>query len=619
MDALHVHDSKLTLGLAASARLLLRIAPQLVTLGLLAFVTGWVSWYAPYNNGPAIRSDGTGYHLWTRALLDRDLSFCRWIHDPERPFSVEEQSPTFCQNKYPPGLALMRLPIMAFLVDRSDPAKLAITPEEHFASQLFGGAVLWLQAALLVWAATLLRLAPWRSCLAIVLCVFGTGLFHYATYDGSFSHAYSAFWCAVLLWAAAREHALGRPMPASILIVSSFFLFALRNTNVLLLLELCAAYVIWRAPSLTRRELIRTKLVPVAIGAGTMIVLQLAYNSYAQGRFAVSSYSGETFQWDRPMQWPVLFSYERGLFTYYPIFGLALISGFAVRSSRKLTLLLLALVLTYMTLYGFWGSWYLGGGMGHRGFVELVPLVALVLCVAWNRFRWPVLAPSIAGGLLCASVTLQIMHAYWIGEFRCDHETEENYWRQLSTFQSYLTGGTDCRPSRCEQGHCTLENASQFTFCIAGFKHAGNCVEGTCAAAVALRSVATNRYVSAQPPRRRRPQPLTVEAEKIGKPEVFLMLRVPNQPGKRRFMSRFTEAYITAPQNDQGELPLNASERSAGARETFERRGVMNRFALKAWNGRFVSSVAADGPPRLEASAESARSGEFFALERTRP
>jgi hypothetical protein len=622
LAALHVRDSNLVMGFSKVARALPHAAPQLITLSLLAFITGWVSYYAPYNNGPAIRSDGTGYHLWTRALLDGDLSFCRWWDTPERPFSVDGPRKAYCQNKFPPGVALIRFPVMAFLVDRSDPNKLDITPAEHFASQVFGGAVLWLQAALLIWAATLSRLAPWRSCAAITLCVFGTGLFHYATYDGSFSHIYSAFFCALLLWAAAREHALRKPMPAPLLIAASFFLIALRNTNLLLLLELTAAYVIWRAPSLPRRELIRAKLVPVAVGAGTMIALQLAYNTYAQHHFALSSYADESFRWDRPMQWSVLFSYERGLFTYYPIFGLALINGFAVRSTRRLTLLLFALILTYMTLYGFWSSWYLGGGMGHRGFVELVPLVAWVLCLAWNRLRVPAFAPSLASGLACACVTLQIMHGYWVSSFKCDHETDENYWAHLRTFESYLTGGTDCRPSRCDysQGRCTLENAPNFGFCIQGFRHQGNCVDGTCAAGVALRSLATGRYLAASPGAPHKAGPLSVESDRLSRAEKFLLIRVPHQPAKLRLLSLFTARYVTAPQTNGEDQPLVADSQQAGERETFQRNGITTKLSFRAWNGKFVSAMELE-PRRWRLQATSQRAGlaEFFALEYTRP
>jgi hypothetical protein len=603
--------------------LLLRIAPQLVTLTLLGFVSGWVTRYTPYANGPAIRSDGTGYHIWTRALLDRDLSFCRWENDPERPFAADLARNGFCQNKYPPGLALLRFPVMAFLVDRSDPNKLTITPAEHTASLVCGGVILWLQAALLLWAAAALRLAPWRSCIAVVLCIFGTGLFHYATYDGSFTHAYSAFFCALLLWAAAREHGQARPMPLSVLIIASFFLLALRSTNVFLLSELCLGYVVWRGRSLPRAELLQRKLLPIALGAGTAIALQLAYNCYAAGGFRFSSYGEETFHFDQPMQGPVLFSYERGLFTYYPIFGLALICGFALRATRKLTLLLAALVLTYTVLYGFWASWYLGGGMGHRGFVELVPLVALVLCIAWSEMRWRAYAPALVVGLVCASVTLQITYGYWNATFRSDHETEQNYWAHQHLFESFLTGGTDCRPSRCDiwKGECTRENAPQFRFCSERFKHAGNCIDGGCQPVVALRTLSTpSRYLSTPAPRRGQFWPIFLTRDEVGRPEKFIWVSDPVHPSKIRLITLPTERYVTAPVHDDGPNPLFAATRQASERETFTRRGSYKNFVLRAWNGKFISSVSV-GPNRdlLKADADNIEDAAHFTREYARP
>ena len=41
-----------------------------------------VTVFQPYRNGPAIRSDGAGYHIWTYALLKGDLAFTWFEGDP---------------------------------------------------------------------------------------------------------------------------------------------------------------------------------------------------------------------------------------------------------------------------------------------------------------------------------------------------------------------------------------------------------------------------------------------------------------------------------------------------------------------------------------------------------
>ena len=63
--------------LLASARLSAlrqRWGSLLIVVAILVPVT----LFQPYRNGPPIRSDGAGYHLWTRVLLEGDLSFERY-------------------------------------------------------------------------------------------------------------------------------------------------------------------------------------------------------------------------------------------------------------------------------------------------------------------------------------------------------------------------------------------------------------------------------------------------------------------------------------------------------------------------------------------------------------
>jgi hypothetical protein len=107
-----------------------------------------------------------------------------------------------------------------------------------------------------------------------------------------------------------------------------------------------------------------------------------------------------------------------------------------VRQARKATWLLLALVATYVGLYGFWHSWMLGDGMGHRGFVDFAPLVALVLCLAWQRMHGWAFAASVLAAVLSTGLTLQIMRGYWDTSYPTIGATRQDYWAQLhKTFE----------------------------------------------------------------------------------------------------------------------------------------------------------------------------------------
>src|SRR5262245_36831856 len=72
----------------------------------------------PYRNRPTIRADGEGYHLWTYALLKGDLVFS-WYHGDAPRVSLIGTDPSrnSYSCKYPPGLALLRLPFMIAVVD----------------------------------------------------------------------------------------------------------------------------------------------------------------------------------------------------------------------------------------------------------------------------------------------------------------------------------------------------------------------------------------------------------------------------------------------------------------------------------------------------------------------
>jgi hypothetical protein len=596
-------------------------AGWVLPLASLGFVIAWVTIYTPYNNGPPIRSDGTGYHAWTRALLDKDLSFCRWNDAVESFISVRNKLRNFCQNQYPPGLALLRFPVMAFLVDVDNPDVIPITRGEHQASLILGGVFLWLQAALLVWAAALLRLPAWRSSAAVLFALFGTGLFHYGTYDSSFSHVYSSFFCALLLLLAVREQTTGRRMSVVLLALSAFFLTSLRNTNVFLLAELAGAYLIWQRSTPWPR-LVLQKLVPLGIGAGVVIGLQLAYNYMAAGSLTVNSYGEEeSFLWNRPMQREVLFSYERGLFTYYPVFALALVAGFAVRRARPAASLLLILTATYTILYGYWHSWALGAGMGHRGFVEIVPVVALVLCLALSSLRPRELYPALAAGVVLCAVTVQVMYGYWFSTFHVSGDKQTSYWAHMHTLESFAAGGSTCKPARCEiwQWNCVEETAPQYSFCLENFKHTGVCFDGQCAPIIALRwdQAGERRYISAPPPHKGN-KPLLIAASEIGPWERFLLISEPNQPRGLRLMSLHTKRYVSSPQVGDNPRSLVSGVIEPREHELFVRRGVGTRIYLKAWNNRFVTPVRYKDRLQLKASAEKATSKEAFDLEYVR-
>lgn len=400
-----------------------------LALIVIALATIPAACLQPWKNGPPIRSDGEGYHLWTRALLECDLSFRR--HAGETGLFLSDPERNVYQNKYPPGVALLRFPVMAFLIDKQHDG-FTISRAEHGANIVFSAAALIAVCYLALRTCQLLKLDYFSGHAALLAGVFGTGLFHYATYDSCFSHIYSAVGVAFLLWLGVRTIVRqDNHLPPFLTALTCFLFILIRNTNLIVLAMMVLGYCYGRQ----HKRLLSfpngcMDLGIVCLGTGSAALLQLLYNYYACGRFSLSSYGEESFLWDHPRQLSVLFSYDRGLFSYYPVVALILISGWAVRRLLVPAAWFSLLLLGYVVLYGFWSSWQLGCGFGHRGFVELMPLGIVLFAAALAQLpthgrRWAcVLA------LLCTAFTMDFMLRYWRGSFPMSGTTASIYWRK---------------------------------------------------------------------------------------------------------------------------------------------------------------------------------------------
>jgi hypothetical protein len=398
-----------------------RFAGKWCSLLLLIAILIPVTRSPPYANRPPIRSDGVGYHIWIRAILERDLSFCKWT-EISAMFSSSDPARGVCRNKYPPGLALLQFPVMAPLVDLHTETPL-IGPAEHSASLILGALALALACGLMLASCYRLGTPPWAANFAVPALVFGTGLFHYGTYDSSFTHIYSALGFSLILWLWLRS---GPPWAFAL---TCFFLVAMRSTNLIPILFLLP---VWH------RSRDRQGAVAALAGVALAIALLVAYNYYATRQFSLSTYGQESFHFDRPMQGPVLFSYERGLFTYYPVLAVALAAGLWARRTRLAACWFLGLLAAFVILYGFWAQWFLGGGMGHRGFVELMPFAAVLFACALPGLAPRYRAAAMALAAVSVFLTLEIMHGYWAGTFPFQGATAQVYWEHILGKSSWL-------------------------------------------------------------------------------------------------------------------------------------------------------------------------------------
>ena len=150
----------------------------------------------------------------------------------------------------------------------------------------------------------------------------------------------------------------------------------------------------------------------------------------ATGRPIVSSYGTLGFTWASPHLYGVLFSVTKGLFFWSPlllfaVIGLPLLRGTA-RAFMVPALLLFA-VHTYVV--ASWWDWQFGGSYGHRGFVDLFPLLALGLAAFFERSaRRPgrLAAVTVTAALAVALSVVQMLQ-YWNGVLPISDTTWPHY------------------------------------------------------------------------------------------------------------------------------------------------------------------------------------------------
>lgn len=391
---------------------------------LLYLVIGtWVTVSPPYDNTPAIRSDGLGYHAWTRAILDGHISFCGYdeLLDVQA-ISPRQPSTGGCANKYPPGLALLRFPVMAPFTAVNHGA--LRSPAEDRANQicsLAAGAVA-LGATLL--AARRLGVGRGLASAGTLAMAFGTGLFHYATYDSSFTHVYSAALVALLMLFGvvhlARADGPVVPLPrrrfaaGTFLFVATGFLVGVRLPSLLVLAAMIGIAAVRLTKSPTRRSWTRLAVCSIGPAMAVVVISQFAYNRLLLGRWTFSSYAGEHFDVGQLKELPVLGGFRKGLVTWYPIVLVAFAATVATRWWKGMGTLI-AFTVPLVVLYGSWHSWNLAGGFGHRGFVEVAPIYGLVLACSLQRASAAVRAITLTAGAAATVMTLSLMSAYWGG------------------------------------------------------------------------------------------------------------------------------------------------------------------------------------------------------------
>ena len=397
---------------------------RFVLIAAIACLVGYIYVYASGRADTPVRSDAFSYYVYLPSWL--------LFHDATLQAAADE----CCGGTFPFWTAIYRAPRHRWWID-SHPIGEAILIAPFFIvadgltrwSNLSpnGFSFYYVHAAgiaglcyVLAGLWCLYRLlarhfSPVIVSLSLATLLAGTSLFHYATFDSTWSHAFSFALCAALLerldvWSP------GQPRDAAAIGMIAGLLVLVRHTNVMIPIGfMIATAVSWTGIRWGERlrAVGRAGLIACAV-----VSPQLWLYHAASGRWLINSYSDLGFTFASPHLAGVLWSARKGLFFYAPVlllavFGIATLPD-GLRRWRAAAGLVLALQ-TYVI--ASWWDWQFGASFGHRGFVDLYPVFALGLAAALAqvaRYRRIRVAVAVSVALLCALSIFQMLQ-YWHG------------------------------------------------------------------------------------------------------------------------------------------------------------------------------------------------------------
>ena len=367
-------------------------------IGALALIA-YIGLVTSHRVGPtAIHGDGISYYIYLPAWIgDRDPTFETAARDccggyVADPIGLHRRPETGrWLAVHPVGVALLLLPfylVAHALTWWSNLPPDGFSPYFQFIVPLAGPTALI--AGLLALNDLLRRHFPDGVVLAtLITMTFGTNLFHYAVFEGTYSHVYS--FCLVAFLLRFTDQWWERPSwPLCIgLSVVMGLIFMVRHPNAVFLAALPCSGVAGTTTLAARlRDLWSRRTMLCAIAVMTLIVVmpQLAIYKWASGHWFVSSYPGARSRSRLPISSARSSASSAGCSSgrrscSSRVIGMALARGWA----RGMVAVTLAIFVVHTYLLASWYLWDLGVGYGHRGYVDVLPFLGIFVAVFLAR------------------------------------------------------------------------------------------------------------------------------------------------------------------------------------------------------------------------------------------
>ena len=357
---------------------------------------------------PWVRGDGVGYYAYARApLIEHSLDFTQDYkfanesfrearYDEHGNVRVEYLTPTrHLENHFTVGPAMLWSPflilthagvLLARNMNSAIPADGFSAPYRYamaFATALYGFLALWLSFRLArkyvgpVWAFLATLAVWWASSLPV-----------YMYFNPSWSHAHSAFVCALFLWYwdLTREHrTLAQWM---ILGAIAGLMLDVYYPNVLLLVVLLVealpqyAHSLRSGPSAspTVPQLFMRHVLFVIVALLLMLPTFISRAIVYGGPFETGYVSLRLYLWRSPVFLSVLFSSNHGLLSWTPLLAFAIL-GLIFFSFRlpKIGVPFVAALVAFYLFISVYPDWAGISSFGNRFFVSLTALFILGL------------------------------------------------------------------------------------------------------------------------------------------------------------------------------------------------------------------------------------------------
>jgi hypothetical protein len=399
----------------------------------LLCVAGYVFVYSTGRAGPPIRSDGFSYYVYLPSwFIYHDPSLAATARDccggefPAYTAIIRWPGTRQWVNAHPIGVALMQAPFFAAAHALTKWTNLSADGFTLYYQHAVGlSGLIWTLAGLVVLRRMLLRhFTDAVTAATLATLLLGTNLYHYATFDSSYSHAYSFFLFSAFLDLTERWHERRDWSRAILIGLTGGLMVLTRHTNVLFLLCL-PLFGVTSVESLRRRvQQLRDdrRMLLGMLGVGAITVApQLLIYYRATGHPIVSSYGSLGFDFAHPKLYGVLFSVQKGLFFWSPVLLLAcggLASLWWSRNSARAFVAGGTLFLVLNTyLVASWWDWQFGGSFGHRGFTDSLPIFALGLGAffTWSARRTLTAAAAASVAMVAVALSVFQLLQYWNG------------------------------------------------------------------------------------------------------------------------------------------------------------------------------------------------------------